>query len=74
MRQLTFEEAGRWLGPLAGLDGGGFMSDAVLVPYADAMLIPLPAKVDPIAVASLSDSIPDGWRAIGPYQDGTGRP
>ena len=55
------------LGPLAGLDGGGFMSDLVLVPYADAMLIPLPATVDPIAVASLSDNIPDGWRAVGPF-------
>jgi threonine dehydrogenase-like Zn-dependent dehydrogenase len=56
------------LGPLAGLDGGGFMSDLVLVPYADAMLIPVPATVDPIAVASLSDNIPDGWRAIGPFR------
>ena len=55
------------LAPLAGLDGGGFMSDLVLVPYADAMLIPLPATVDPIAVASLSDNIPDGWRAVGPF-------
>jgi threonine dehydrogenase-like Zn-dependent dehydrogenase len=56
------------LGPLAGLDGGGFMSDLVLVPYADAMLIPVPATVDPIAIASLSDNIPDGWRAIGPFR------
>jgi threonine dehydrogenase-like Zn-dependent dehydrogenase len=56
------------LGPLAGLDGGGFMSDLVLVPYADAMLIPVPPSVDPIAVASLSDNIPDGWRAIGPWR------
>jgi threonine dehydrogenase-like Zn-dependent dehydrogenase len=56
------------LGPLAGLDGGGFMSDVVLVPYADAMLVALPETVDPIAVASLSDNIPDGWRAIGPFR------
>jgi threonine dehydrogenase-like Zn-dependent dehydrogenase len=55
------------LGPLAGLDGGGFMSDLVLVPYADAMLLPMPAAVDPISIASLSDNIPDGWRAVGPY-------
>ena len=55
------------LAPLAGLDGGGFMSDLVLVPYADAMLIRLPTGVDPIAAASLSDNIPDGWRAVGPY-------
>jgi threonine dehydrogenase-like Zn-dependent dehydrogenase len=55
------------MAPLAGLDGGGFMSDLVLVPYADAMLIPIPDTVDPIAVASLSDNIPDGWRAVGPF-------
>ena len=54
--------------PLAGLDGGGFMADLVLVPYADAMLLPLPHAMDPIAVASLSDNIPDGWRAVRPYQ------
>jgi len=57
------------LGPLAGLNGGGFMSDLVLVPYADAMLIPVPDAVDAISIASLSDNIPDGWRAIGPYRD-----
>ena len=58
------------LAPLAGLDGGGFMSDLVLVPYADAMLIRTPDAVDPgkaTAIASLSDNIPDGWRAVGPY-------
>ena len=36
------------LGPLAGLNGGGFMSDLVLVPYADAMLIAVPNIPDPI--------------------------
>ena len=30
------------MAPLAGLDGGGFMSDLVLVPFADAMLLPVP--------------------------------
>ena len=29
------------MAPLAGLDGGGFMADLVLVPYADAMLVPV---------------------------------
>ena len=52
---------------MAGLDAGGFLADLVLVPYADGMLIPLPAGLDPVAVASLSDNIPDGWRAVGPY-------
>src|SRR5215204_3923113 len=56
------------MAPLAGLDGGGFMSDLVVVPFADAMLLPVPAGVDPVAIASLSDNIPDGWRAIGPYR------
>jgi threonine dehydrogenase-like Zn-dependent dehydrogenase len=56
------------MAPLAGLDGGGFMSDLVLVPYADAMLMAIPDTVDPVAIASLSDNIPDGWRAVGPYR------
>ena len=56
------------MAPLAGMDGGGFMSDLVLVPYADAMLIAIPANVDPVAIASLSDNIPDGWRAVGPFR------
>ncbi len=56
------------MAPLAGLDGGGFMSDLVLVPYADAMLLAVPGSVDPVSIASLSDNIPDGWRAVGPYQ------
>jgi threonine dehydrogenase-like Zn-dependent dehydrogenase len=56
------------MAPLAGLDGGGFMSDLVLVPFADAMLLPVPAGVDPVSIASLSDNIPDGWRAVGPYR------
>jgi threonine dehydrogenase-like Zn-dependent dehydrogenase len=57
------------LGPLAGLNGGGFMSDLVLVPYADAMLIAVPDAVDATSIASLSDNIPDGRRAVGPYRD-----
>jgi threonine dehydrogenase-like Zn-dependent dehydrogenase len=55
------------MAPIAGLDGGGFMSDLVLVPYADAMLIPCPDGVDPVSIASLSDNIPDGWRTVGPF-------
>src|SRR3954470_21791058 len=56
------------MAPLAGLDGGGFMADLVLVPYADAMLVPVPHTVDTVAIASLSDNIPDGWRTVGPYR------
>ncbi|OBB38150.1 alcohol dehydrogenase catalytic domain-containing protein [Mycobacterium sp. 852002-51961_SCH5331710] len=57
------------MAPLAGLDGGGFMADVVLVPYADAMLARLPEGADPVGVASMSDNIPDGWRGVGPYVD-----
>ncbi|WP_156297307.1 alcohol dehydrogenase catalytic domain-containing protein [Mycobacterium paragordonae] len=57
------------MGPIAGLDGGGFMADLVLVPYADAMLIPVPDGVDSVAIASLSDNIPDGWRTVAPFAD-----
>jgi threonine dehydrogenase-like Zn-dependent dehydrogenase len=48
---------------------GGFLSDLVSVPYADAMLLPVPDDVDPAAVASLSDNIPDAWRTVGPHLD-----
>ena len=49
-----------------GPDNGGFVSDAVRVPYADAMLARIPGGIDPAAVASLSDNIPDAWRTVGP--------
>ena len=45
---------------------GGFLSDAVRVPFADAMLVPVPDDVDAKAIASLSDNIPDAWRTVGP--------
>lgn len=45
---------------------GGFASDVVNVPYADAMLVPIPEGVEPSAVASLSDNIPDAWRTVAP--------
>jgi alcohol dehydrogenase len=45
---------------------GGFLSDLVCVPYADHMLVPLPAGLEPNAVASASDNISDAWRAVGP--------
>ena len=43
-----------------GTNWGGFLSDAVRVPFADAMLLAVPDDVDPAAIASLSDNIPDG--------------
>jgi len=45
---------------------GGFLSDLVLVPYAEHMLVPLPDGLAPAAVASASDNISDAWRAVAP--------
>jgi threonine dehydrogenase-like Zn-dependent dehydrogenase len=50
-----------------GPDYGGFLSDVVRVPFADAMLVPVPREVPPASVASLSDNIPDAWRTVGPH-------
>jgi threonine dehydrogenase-like Zn-dependent dehydrogenase len=48
---------------------GGFLSDLVRVPYADHMLVPLPAGVSPEAAASASDNIPDGFRTVSKLRD-----
>ena len=45
---------------------GGFLSDVVCVPYAEHMLVPVPAGLEPAAVASASDNISDAWRAVAP--------
>jgi len=66
--QSVPERAMYGLGPIAGFDGGGFMSDVVRVPYADAMLVAQPAGLDPASLASASDNVPDAWRCIGPYE------
>jgi threonine dehydrogenase-like Zn-dependent dehydrogenase len=49
-----------------GTNYGGFLSDTARVPFADAMLVPVPGGIEPEAVASLSDNIPDAWRTVGP--------
>lgn len=55
------------MAPLAGgRDWGGMLSDRVRVPFADPMLVPLPDGIDPVAVASGSDNLPDAWRTVGP--------
>ncbi len=45
---------------------GGFLSDLVCVPFAEHMLVAVPEGVTPAAVASASDNISDGWRAVAP--------
>ncbi len=42
------------------------LSERVRVPFADAMLIALPAQIDPATAASAPDNIADAWRAIVP--------
>lgn len=46
---------------------GGFLADIARVPWADHMLVAMPASLDPVAVASMSDNIPDAWRTVGPF-------
>jgi alcohol dehydrogenase len=42
------------------------LSDLALVPYAEAMIVPLPEGVEPATVASAADNITDGWRTVAP--------
>jgi threonine dehydrogenase-like Zn-dependent dehydrogenase len=49
--------------PLGGAWGGA-LADVLRVPFADAMLVPLSDGLDPVAVASVSDNVPDGYRAV----------
>jgi threonine dehydrogenase-like Zn-dependent dehydrogenase len=53
--------------PLSGVEYGGMLSDSIRVPYAEAMLQPIPASLDPVALASVSDNVPDGYRAVAPH-------
>ena len=47
-----------------GGNHGGMLTDVVRVPYADAMLVPLPDGLDPTPLASAADNIADGWRTV----------
>ncbi len=57
------------LGAIGGIEWGGGLSGLVRVPYADAMLVPLPAGIDAVAWASASDNLPDAYRTVGPPLD-----
>jgi alcohol dehydrogenase len=56
------------LGAVTGNWGGGF-SDRVRVPFADAMLVRLPAGVAPDAVAAASDNLTNAFEAVVPHLD-----
>ena len=53
--------------PLTAKDWGGAVADLLLVPFADAMLVPLPPAVDPVVACGAGDNIADGWRTVAPW-------
>ena len=50
--------------PLSNVEYGGMLSDLVRIPHASSMLTPLPAGIDPVAVASVPDNVVDGYRSV----------
>jgi alcohol dehydrogenase len=52
---------------LAGGHWGGAYADELGVPFADAMLVPLPAGIEPAAAASLADNVCDAYRHVAPH-------
>jgi len=61
------------LAPYSGHEWGGALADALLVPFADAMLVKLPGGVAPWIAAAAADNVTDGWRAVaGPLQERPG--
>lgn len=53
------------LGQIAG-DWGGAFSEVVAVPYADAMLVPLPRDIELADAAAVSCNLVDAYRAVAP--------
>jgi alcohol dehydrogenase len=52
---------------LAGGLWGGALADELAVPYADAMLVPLPDGLEPAAAASVADNVCDAHRHVAPH-------
>src|SRR6201995_303980 len=52
---------------VAGGHWGGAFSERLTVPFADAMLVELPDGVDPVAVASVADTVCDVSRHVAPH-------
>lgn len=55
---------------VSGGHWGGAIADELAVPYADGMLVPLPAGIEAAAVASVADNVPDGYRHVAPHLPG----
>ncbi|MFT4799010.1 MAG: threonine dehydrogenase-like Zn-dependent dehydrogenase [Sulfitobacter sp.] len=52
------------LAPSSGKEWGGGLSDLLLVPFADAMLVNIPEGVSLPVAAAISDNASDGYRAV----------
>ena len=52
-------------GAVGGNVGGAFC-DLMLVPFADGMLLRVPAGIEPHAAACASDNLVDAWRSVAP--------
>jgi threonine dehydrogenase-like Zn-dependent dehydrogenase len=50
-------------GPASG-PWGGMIADQFRVPFADHMLVPVPAGVPPARLAAASDNLADAWRSV----------
>jgi threonine dehydrogenase-like Zn-dependent dehydrogenase len=46
---------------------GGMVSDVLRVPHADFMLVAVPSGIDALRLASASDNLSDGYRAVAPH-------
>lgn len=53
--------------PLSGVEYGGMLSDRIRVPFAGAMLRPVPDGLAAADLASVSDNVLDGYRAVAPH-------
>lgn len=52
---------------LAGGLWGGALADRLAVPFADAMLVPLPDGIEPAAAAGVADNVSDAYRQVAPH-------
>jgi alcohol dehydrogenase len=55
---------------LGGGHWGGVVSDLLAVPFADAMLVPVPDGIEPATVASAADNLADAHFRIAPHLSG----
>ena len=63
------------LAPSSGQDWGGGLSDLILVPFANAMLVPIPYGLSLVDAAAMSDNAIDGYRTVAePLQKYPGTP